>query len=80
MENFTDTEKKIINQLQNRISDRIVKMNCIDCGKEFETTVGRICSTHSAGLIVPCRCAECKHIKDEKFKSFDESSENEQLV
>ena len=72
MENLTDTEKKIINQLQNRKSDRIVKMTCVDCGAEFETTVGRISSSYHAGYIVPCRCAECKSAKDEKFKAYTE--------
>lgn len=72
MENLTDTEKKIINQLQNRLSDRVVKMKCIDCDAEFETTVGRICSNYHSGYIVPCRCATCKELKDAKFRAYSE--------
>ena len=70
MENLTDVEKKVINQLYNRKSERIVRLDCIDCGEEFETTVGRICGTYHNGYIVPCRCPKCKQIKDEKFKEF----------
>ena len=65
-----DLEKKIINQYYNKKSDRVVRMECIDCGKEFEITVGRICTTHHNGLIVPCRCQDCKQLKDEKFKAY----------
>ena len=70
MENLVETEKKIVNQYYNKKSERPVKMECIDCGGEFETTVGRICTTHTNGLVVPCRCQECKQAKDEKFKAY----------
>lgn len=72
MEKLSEAERNILNQLTNRKSERIVKMNCIDCGEEFETTVGRICSTYNNGLIVPCRCSKCKKAKDDKFKSYEE--------
>lgn len=72
MEILTEEEKKVINQLYNRKSERVVKLDCIDCGQEFETTIGRICTSHQKGLIVQCRCYECKMKKDERFKAYSE--------
>ena len=70
MNGFSDEEKKLINQINNKQSERIVKMKCIDCGEEYEITLGKICIAHSIGLIVPSRCVLCKEVKDAKFKSY----------
>lgn len=74
MSKLTEVETKIINQLQNRRSERVAKIACIDCGEDFEITVGRICTTYHSGLIVPCRCPKCKQKKDEKFRAYEEES------
>ncbi len=72
MDILTDVEKRVINQLTNRNSDRLVEMKCIDCGTPFETTVGMICGAYHNGLIVQCRCLKCKQEKDAKFKLYAE--------
>lgn len=78
MDNLTSDEKRIINQYHNRKSTRPVKLECPDCGKEFETTIGKICSSYGNGIIVPFRCYECKLKKDEKFKDeVDEPTQSE---
>lgn len=71
MEGLTDVEKKVINQLTNRKSEVIAKIPCIDCGEEFQISIGRISSMYHKGLVIPCRCDTCKKIKDDKFKLYE---------
>lgn len=53
-----------------------IKLNCKDCGKEFEFTIGEQKFYEEKGFSKPIRCKECREAKKAKNLAMEAKNES----
>ena len=62
-----DDRTKFANQIKNHASTQEFTYSCKDCGKTVSMTLGELLFYDANGLIVPCRCNDCKNEKNKRI-------------